>query len=258
MDFDEFVHSDDALFHYTSTTVFFEHILDKMELRLSPLENMNDPMEYKKPLFTYFSYGYPKYDRELLEKAKIRLNDLKLRECKIACFCSNLKNSHKGYLRSRMWSQYGDNHKGVCLVFSKESIQSVIDCSYKFEEVDYINKPFPLQDYDIEYGLLNHIGVKKYFDDFFEKKYKKIFFTKVTDYRDESEFRLLKRVKNKNIIFAYINFRSCLKGVIIGDKCHQIYNYIFDHIHEKKILELRRCRFYSLSGLLTLRPYYDE
>ena len=29
----------------------------------------------------------------------------------------------QGFLKSRMWSQYGENHEGVCLVFSKDAIQ---------------------------------------------------------------------------------------------------------------------------------------
>ncbi|MDP8267292.1 MAG: DUF2971 domain-containing protein [Candidatus Tenebribacter davisii] len=254
MNFNEFVNLDDAIFHYTDTIIFFEHILPEMKLRLSPLENMNDPTEYKKPLFTYMSYGSSKYDRTLLKKAETRLNELKLRMCKIACFCSNVKESTKGYLKARMWTQYGDNHKGVCLVFSKKAINSLINKNYKFEKVKY-DIPFPLADFEIEYGELKHQGINPYFEYYFEKMYKKIFFAKVTDYRDESEYRLLKRMKNKNITFDYIDIRSCLEGVIIGDKCHQVYNHIFDHIRKVDHLELIRCKFNPLSGLLEIEPY---
>lgn len=254
MSFKELINSNNALFHYTNTTVFFEHILPEMKLRLSPLENMNDPTEYKKPLFTYMSFGSAKSDRTLLKKAETRLNELKLKMCKIACFCSNVKDSTKGYLKSRMWTQYGDNHKGICLVFSKKAINSIIKKNYKFDKVNY-DIPSPLSDFEIEYGKLEHQGINLYFDYYFEKMYKKIFFAKVTDYCDESEFRLLKRVKNKNIIFDYIDIRSCLKGIIIGDKCHQTYNDIFDRIIKNQRIEIRRCEFNPLSGLLELESY---
>ena len=157
-----------------------------------------------------------------------------------------------------MWSQYGTNHEGICLVFSKKGIESLIDDNFKFENVKYVTKPFPLEDYNIEYGKLNHIGIDKYFDEFFNKKYKKIFFTKVNDYRDESEYRLLKRVKDTNIVYDYIDIKSCLKGVIIGDKCHQIYNHIFDYINKNDDLELMRCEFNQWTGTLTLEQYNVE
>ena len=32
----------------------------------------------------------------------------------------------KGYEKSRMWSQYGQNHEGICLVFSKKSLLEII------------------------------------------------------------------------------------------------------------------------------------
>ena len=49
--FNEFVKSDDALFHYTSFNVAIEHIIDKDELRLTSLINTNDPLEYKYKVF---------------------------------------------------------------------------------------------------------------------------------------------------------------------------------------------------------------
>jgi len=258
MKFDEFVNSDDALFHYTKTNVFFENILSEMKLRLSPLGFMNDPMEYKEPLFTYSEIGDALMNQQLENDAKKALTSLKLEECKIACFCVNRKNQTKGYLRSRMWSQYGDNHTGVCLVFSKETIQNQIDDNYKFKNVEYITEPFPLNDYNIELGMVNYNGIDMYFNHFFEQQYKNIFFKKIDDYRDESEYRLLRRVKDTSIVYDYIDINSSLKGIIIGDRCHHVYNHIFDYVNTNKHLELLRCQFDQLTGVLNLEPYNSE
>ena len=32
----------------------------------------------------------------------------------------------RGYARPRMWEQYGDNHRGVCLVFDKAELHATV------------------------------------------------------------------------------------------------------------------------------------
>ncbi len=258
MKFEQFVDLEDAIFHYTKKKVFFEKILQNLKLRLSPLEKMNDPMEYKGPIFTYHMFGYSKTDKKLKNKAKTLLNNLKQKESKIACFCSNNDSQTKGYLRSRMWSQYGENHEGICLVISKQALNNLIDKTYKFEAVRYIEKPFPLLDFDINYNELKQTPLDTFCDKFFEKKYKKLFFTKIIDYRDEAEFRLLKRVKDENIIFDYINIEKCLKGIIVGDRFHSVYNIILKKLEKENSLDIRKCKFNEVSGLLSLAKLDDS
>ena len=129
----------------------------------------------------------------LKKKAETLLNNLKLKQCKIACFSSNNDSQTKGYLRSRMWSQYGENHEGICLVISKQALNTLIDKTYKLEAVSYVEEPFPLLDFDFNYHELKQTPLDMFCDKYFENKYKKLFFTKIIDYRDEAEFRLLKR-----------------------------------------------------------------
>lgn len=252
MKFEQFIDSEDAIFHYTKKKVFFEKILQNLELRLSPLEVMNDPMEYKKPIFTNTMYGYSNTDKELIDKAENLLSNLKLKQCKIACFCSNSDSQTKGYLRSRMWSQYGENHEGICLVFSKQDLYNLIDKTYKFEDVKYIEKPFPLLDSDFNYHELKLNSLDIFCDKYFENKYKKLFFTKIIDYRDEAEFRLLKRVKDENIIYDYIPIEKCLKGIIVGDRFHSVYNIILKKLEKENSFDIRICKFHNMSGLLSL------
>jgi len=252
MNFEEYINSEDAIFHYTTKKVFFESILQNFTLRLSPLEMMNDPIEYGIPISAYSMIGSPKKNTKLINEAYDYLNNLKLRKTKIACFCSNIENQTKGYLRSRMWSQYGENHEGLCLVFSKSAISNLIDNNFKFEAVNYIDEPFPLLDYIINYNELIQKSLKHYFDDFFEKTYKNIFFKKIIDYRDESEYRLLKRVESKDLVFDYFNIKKCLKGIIIGDKFQTVYHIILKKIEKDYKLDIRQSRFDKTSGLLTL------
>lgn len=252
MKFEQFVDSEDAIFHYTKKKVFFENILPNLKLRLSPLEMMNDPMEYREPIFTYHMFGYFKTDKKLKNKAKNLLNNLKQKQSKIACFCSNNNSQTKGYLRSRMWSQYGENHEGICLVFSKQALNNLIDKTYKFEAVEYIEELFPLSNFDFNYHELKQTPLDMFCDKYFENKYKKLFFTKIIDYRDEVEFRLLKRVKDKNIIYDYIPIEKCLKGIIVGDRFHSVYNIILKKLEKENSFDIRKCEFDNMSGLLSL------
>ena len=240
MDFEKFIDSNDAIFHYTKNEAFLQ-IIKNMRLRLSPLEKMNDPMEYKRPPFTFHQYGDANRSYECENEAWNKMSLLKLNECKIACFCSNYKYPIKAYLRSRMWSQYGENHEGVCLVFSKKAIKNIVDKNDKFEIVSYKKKFNSLLEYDFFYP---EIHKNNFIDNFFESKYKTMFFTKVIDYRDEAEFRLLKRVKDKNKTFAYIDIKKCLKCILIGDKFNDISNPVFNKLRENEYnIEVRKCEF---------------
>jgi len=197
-----------------------------MKLKLSPLEKMNDPMEYSAPYLGFYLYGKGKTDPKIKSKAQRMLKEKKLKEWKIACFCSNAKGQTKGYLRSRMWSQYGENHYGMCLVFSKKAIEKIIDKNYKFEKVNYTEKT-PIET-DFYYSELKPPLLESTLESFLNKNYAEIFFTKCKDYVDEAEYRLLKKTKEKNITYEFLDISNCLKGIITGDRFNDIYYSILD------------------------------
>ena len=47
MDLNEYIETEDALFHYTKTSVALEKILYTQKFKLSLLKDTNDPREYK-------------------------------------------------------------------------------------------------------------------------------------------------------------------------------------------------------------------
>lgn len=246
MKFDEFIDNDDAIFHFTTKKIFFEYIKQTMELKLSPLENMNDPMEYSTPYLGYYLYGNGKTDPKIKSNAQRMLREKKLKEWKIACFCSNTKGQTKGYLRSRMWSQYGENHYGVCLAFSKKAIHEIINNNYKFEKVKY-SENTPIET-DFYYNEIKPSLLESTLESFLEENYAEIFFTKCIDYVDEAEFRLLKRSIENHKQCEYLNISNCLKGVITGDRFNDVYYPILD---DKKI-EYRNCYYDPDKGSLCI------
>jgi hypothetical protein len=47
LEFEDYLQTDDAIFHYTTLGTGLELILPSKQLRLSSLQNTNDPQEYK-------------------------------------------------------------------------------------------------------------------------------------------------------------------------------------------------------------------
>ena len=208
--------SDDALFHYTKVSTAIEHILHTKKFRLSVLNDTNDPNEYKQKLFSSHRRASGQETRfeenqyfELLKEAKTRINRMRGFECRVMCFCTNNKptlilsdgNSEKdqhssnGWSKSRMWSQYGQNHYGICLVFSKRKLEEVLAekesqvIFYKADYVQYFQQGQPRK--NIDGTRLKKEGVEKYSLNFIKENSKELFFLKHIDYRDEAEFRVV-------------------------------------------------------------------
>jgi len=142
MSFDEYIKTDDALFHYTRTAIAIEKMLYKKELKLPLLNGTNDPREYKGNILIGFGGEGPLRQHinktfDCYRKVQKAINVILKSQCRVACFCSNekpilvLDNERTqedeyacspGWSKSRMWSQYGDNHYGICLVFFKKAL----------------------------------------------------------------------------------------------------------------------------------------
>lgn len=122
------------------------------------------------------------------------------------------EHEYYGFMKSRMWDQYGDNYSGVCLCLSKSKI---------IEKYNIPNLPVNYQSYDdlhqsrlkpIDLNELKNIGWKEY-----NKKYTdsmiKVYFRKHLDYISENEYRFITFSENDN---EYIDIDESLVGIIIS------------------------------------------
>lgn len=128
-------------------------------------------------------------DQQLLEAYKFAQVN-KLNNASICCFSLNCKNTV-------MWSHYGDNHKGIALIFD----QSLNDC---FEDLESKRISFFPVSYT-QKSRTNYLENKK-------KAIQQLFATKSADWKYESEYRLV-TLKNQE----FFKFRKqYLTGAIFG------------------------------------------
>jgi hypothetical protein len=170
-------------------------------LRLGALGQMNDPRESKDwhPPLVF------RGDLQLTEN-EIDAFNRAVAECKkrirVAAFCldqpfdEEYNRSRRGYSRPRMWAQYAENHKGVCIVMDRSGLDQAIHLRYPDQrdswvlagKVEYVetarddpaSRAIVLRDdHNIEASVQDH----------FRMLAARLFFVKQVDWRDENEYR---------------------------------------------------------------------
>ena len=107
--------NDKFLFHFTTTESLLK-ILSGMTVKLSNFTNLNDLNE------TDINCDWNDSLKKINTKKYIQ------NHCKLISFSQNYHPKDKfcqpGYNHPRMWAQYSDNNKGVCLVINEEKFRS--------------------------------------------------------------------------------------------------------------------------------------
>jgi hypothetical protein len=232
--FDKDIFDKDMVCHYTGKDKAISILNDK-RINFSPLESCNDPRESKQWNFGFIGSEQRFCLENYGEALNIFDNSIK-NNSMILCFCGwnneemNFKKNmvadfrqpyyRVGFARSRMWSQYGMGHTGVCLVFDKKQLEEEFKSSFetnkKFAgevEYQYYLESFVrsrkikcrnMIDHSVDEAL--GMQIDEYFHEFF--------FLKLMDYRDEHEYRLVVIVDDGDSIGLPIE--SSLRGVIVG------------------------------------------
>jgi len=196
-----------------------------MTLRLSPRSNSSDPIENTEHFFSYSGGGHG----EGIPADAIRLTkEVKemLRKTKQVCFCKNNSIEHQngmpfppfekyGFAKPRMWDQYGDKYKGVCLAFSLTKLLEIVQGSdIKGDELNYISYADSERNHhSIELHALVRDGYDEYKKSYTNYLIKRLF-NKHQDYIHENEYRFC---SFSDGIYDYINIKDALRGVIISN-----------------------------------------
>lgn len=223
----------DIIYHYTTAETAIQHILHTDSLRLSPRLRSNDPIEKKG-----FSIGGmttqldDEKSRALFKRtdgdAKFindKIDDL-VRNAKQLCFCKNYYSrgeflmDHYGFLKPRMWNQYGENFRGVCLAYSKSKLLENNKITH-YGNMRYIDYSTLQNNFDtINHDSLDGKRKNEYIKNVMIRVHE-TFFQKHKDYRDEREYRFLSFSSNE---YEFINTKDALIGIIFSPNLTNDFN----------------------------------
>ena len=118
-----------------------------------------------------------------------------------------------GFLKPRMWDQYGDNYKGVCLALSLSGLKKKSD--FVHDKIKYISyNELQFNHFSININDLIESGFDSYNRKLFNKL-KLVLFRKHQDYRGECEYRFCSFSKND---YDFIDIKNSIVGIIISEK----------------------------------------
>jgi len=225
------------LYHYTTMEIAVEYILKNRTLKIGKLINTNDPKESKSWKLSISTDEGSKLKNYSLDDISEEVTRELKRKVNVICFCkdkpplsgSPLEDIYKrGFCKPIMWAQYAENHEGLCLVFEKDGLQKAISeqsggCDIYQGDVHYINRPVvhDLNDdtYTINIDYSEKFGLKRYLRAHVRTYFKRLFFEKMEDWKDEDEYRwVLVKEEERDIL---VDFQDALKGVMFGVNVNQ-------------------------------------
>lgn len=219
----ELFNSENIVYHYTKIQTAIEHILYDKRLKLSNRKTSNDPIESITPIITNYIYNNISASEEKQGLVtEFILN--KIKNAKQLCLCQNnldikidnttsIPYEYYGFLKPRMWDQYGDNYNGICLAFDlsllKNSNPNIIA-----DIINYINyDDFHKNSHNIDSTKLSQTNVDLYCEEYLSVL-KDICYRKHSDYSGEDEYRFLSFNENEK----FLNIENSLKAIIISNR----------------------------------------
>ena len=231
------------VYHYTRALTLAESILRSGQIRFSRFQYVNDPRESKDWLFNYHS---ARADLNFaVEPIQAKLNQLLKHSWRIGCFVSDPYEAlvtraredrgedilgaayERGHSHPRMWTQYGENYKGACLVFDKgkldgdirslcKSVGSTVHAGAVVYRNPRIVADIRQQDaLTISIDEIDRLGFGDAVEAHIARHWKDLFFVKARDWEQEREFRWL--VRGDGDEDFYIGIRNSLVGIALGD-----------------------------------------
>lgn len=229
--------SDLYVYHYTTSEAALEFILKSGTLKLGPYSRVNDPRESKQWDFKTLvradsNVSYDDYDRlsaQISERLKANV--------KLICFCTDSDEAvgkwqpeallHRGFAKPSMWHQYGDKSRGICLVFNREKLGAAFSSSLDSTRladgyVNYSNDGIVprMSGYPFSINLLGGHDQKnmvRVVAEHLARNQKGLFFTKLSDWASEAEYRWVYWDSNPKP--RHVKFNDALEAILVGEAC---------------------------------------
>jgi Protein of unknown function (DUF2971) len=260
---------EDSIFHYTKLPAALEGILPSAKLRTSILAETDDPLEYRFKAFSMFGVGETKDAEKLYGEAVRKLDTMVRKECRLLSFCSNHQPqltigrtvpspdpvmATPGWAKPRMWSQYAQGHRGMCIVLSRTELVRAAEkaaamgnwfCSDHIQYTDSDHLPYPTM--NINGNALQSDGLDKYCRSHLELHGKNLYFIKHLDYRDESEFRIV--IHDPDGRAQFIDIRSAIRAVLAADRTNPVYFPIIESFAAKLKVGARQAYWQEIRAI---------
>ena len=212
------------VYHYTSLATSLEKILSSGKIQFGPLGKTNDPRESK-----YWHMGgllSSLIDKRNDKMEKI-INNYRLNYCKILCLTIDEEKHRsaefdnfwlKGFEHPRMWAQYAENHRGICMVFELDKLIQAVKASFKDShifhgKVNYSDSPFAV--FEATSKVRDIAGEDDLLaEEFICGHYETLFLMKNYDWKSENEYRFI--IVGKDINYEYLPIGNSLSGIILG------------------------------------------
>jgi hypothetical protein len=229
----EFDQYERFLCHYTGRYAALAHVLPMKLLRLSPFELMRDPLEAKDRYISVNpGQSWLGAKHSMLEAVhggiNARVNAVLKQQFKLLSFTQDPDNAAnggeglfgRGYARPRMWEQYAEGHRGICLLFSYERLIDVVDAQLASQpwsyrgEVRYRSMTDGLRaDPQLVLERLTPDVLDAAAEELVADLLPDLFFEKFDDYASEQEYRFVTRAEQR---FVHVQYGSALRGVVMG------------------------------------------
>lgn len=262
---DEHFDCDKYLYHYTNVEKASK-ILFNGSLRFSSIVNTNDTVEAKVKI----NFEGDEVKDFANKQQKINNYMKKYNEyMQLLCFCKDQEKDApvykkdndlyfvdmmgRGFSLPRMWAQYADNNKGVCLIIDKSAFEKEFSRNMEVilqDDVEYKNvfSAFDMNSEiiealydsvcdDSETTMTGYIFAKRHLD---YVRYS--FFTKFLDWESEHEYRYLIGSDNKKLKEVK-NLSKYLKGIVVGERIEDVQKWTIEGLAEKYKCNVKKICF---------------
>ncbi|WP_242344373.1 DUF2971 domain-containing protein [Anaeromyxobacter terrae] len=231
------------VYHYTRASTAIEYIFPRMRLRLGSPADTNDPIEGLTAVSA--AGGRNSSDRM---GALFAARDVVIGS-RIACFSRDTPSS-PGWQHHRMWAQYAEHHRGVCLCLDRRTLESNAEALESERRkvigrnVEYVDAV----DHSLDMDALLAEGAPSYVARYFRQHPRPRYFTKLTDWAGESEFRLLLTGGDNASQYEFVTLVGALRGVYVGARFSQGYRVCIEELCSRERIPARQIDYMADLG----------
>jgi Protein of unknown function (DUF2971) len=150
----------------------------------------------------------------------------------------------RGFSHPRLWEQYADNHKGVCLLLDRqELVQEATRVAaplgrLEHRSVTYRDGEIGFEASGVDLNRILKQSVNEVLEAHLDEHVDELFFTKLNDWASEVEYRFLLRWDSEEELF--VDVAKVLRGVIAGHAVADEYAPAFQALCEPPGIKLAR------------------